>query len=133
MNKTFKFVCQYGVLKKNIFGKYTNKLKSVIDVKTVLHFDNQYLEVFLYGIDRNNGVGITNEYYTLYYKNIKKIVYDEPTSTITIEELEGDINITTGEELEPTTINFIVDKNFLNDINIVFEELGKSGYFSLIQ
>ena len=133
MNKTFKFVCQYGVLKKNIFGKYTNKLKSVIDVKTVLHFDNQYLEVFLYGIDRNNGVGITNEYYTLYYKNIKKIVYDEPTSTITIEELEGDINITTGEELEPTTINFIVDKNFLNDINIVFEELGKSGYFSLIR
>ena len=133
MNKTFKFVCQYGILKKNIFGKYTNKIKDIIDVKTILHFDNQYLEVFLYGIDRNNGEGITNEYYTLYYKNIKKIIYDEDTSTLTIEELDGDINITTGEELEPTTISFIVDKKFLNDINIVFEELGESGYFSLVK
>lgn len=129
MNKTFSFVCKYGILKKNIFGVYTKKLQETIDVKTILHFDNDYMEVTLFGIDRNDGEGIHNEKNTLYYKNINKIILAEDTFTMTIEE-NGAID-EKGNELDEGFLSFFIDIDFIDEIYEVLDLLSKNGYFSL--
>lgn len=130
MNKTFEFVCKYGVLKKTLFGKYTNKLKEIIEVKTILHFDNEYIEVTLYGIDRNDGQGIHNERNILYYKNIDKITFYEDTCTLEISE-EGCID-ENGNELDNGVLNFLVDIDFMDEILNILDLLAKNGYFELV-
>ena len=131
MNKTFEFVCQYGVLKKNLLGGYTNKIKNTLDVKTILHFDNAYIRVILYNIDRNDGEGIHNEDNILYYKNINKIVFAEDTCTMTIEETGStDEN---GELMDGGEVTFFIDMDFLDEICNILDLLAQNGYFKLVE
>lgn len=130
MNRKFEFVCNYGVLKKNLLGQYTNKVKEVLPVKTILQFDNEKLIVTLFGIDRNNGEGKHNEMNTFYYKNISRIEFLEDLCAMNIYEEEGSID-ENGEEYQPSMINFFIDVEFVDDICQIFEDLANLGYFDL--
>lgn len=132
MNKIIEFEVPYGILKKNFLGKYTNKIKNIIKVKTIFIFNDEYVKINVFNIDRNDNKGIHNEEYMFYYENLKKLELLEDICAINIVEKEDAIYINpeTKEEYFPDENNlFLIDRKFFNEFFTIFEQLKLNDIF----
>ena len=116
MLETFEFTTEYGVLKKNIFGKYIDKVKEVINVKTKIVFDDVCITVTLYGIDRNDYTGIHNEENVYFYDTIQQLELLEDVKALNIIIKDETALIDIGEKIEYDSLDnnyiFIDDASF---------------------
>ena len=136
MNETLKFNAKYGILKKNLFGKQSNKLKKVLDVETIINFTNEYIEIYLYGIDRDDGTGIHNEVNVFLYENIEKIELLEDSNAFNIITKPNTeyIDVNTNKKILESQNNiYFISNDKVKDLLLIIKRLQNYGFTDLKQ
>lgn len=132
MQEVIEFIAKYGVLKYNIFGKKTNKINKIIDVKTNICFTDEEIIINLYGIDRNNGQGLHNEKNIFKYEDIERIEIDEGLGSFNIIMKDNTTQIINDTKyLSKKNNTFILDKKYLKDFYILLKKIKKYGFLDL--
>lgn len=132
MQESIEFIAKYGILKYNMFGKRTNKIDKMIDVKTNINFTEETIIINLFGIDRNNGQGIHNEQNIFKYEDIDRIEIDEGLGSFNIIMKENSTQIINDIKYLAKTNNiFILNKQYLKDFYILLKKIKKYGFLDL--
>lgn len=127
MKQRIQYKANYGVAKKNLFGK--TKVTGSVEVKTVILFDDVKFTVCLYGIDRSDGIGPHDEKIRFSYDNIEEIIIDEDYDYFDVVMKDGTTQIINEEVYYAKKSNkFFIAKDKIKDFYIILKQLEKFSF-----